>query len=83
MRGVSMERSKVGSKKSPDDLSLPNQNKIICIRNLLVFYRWKKFNEIQLKNKMNLNNLKREYHAGSPVGNELEQSQKGISCRIP
>ena len=69
-----MERSKAGTKQqastkqqegtkqqagtSPDGLSHPNQNIIIIIKILLLFYKiWKKNNEIQsTKNKMDLNN---------------------------
>ena len=45
-RGVSMERSKGGTKKiSQDGLSLPNQKNNNNKHNLLVFYKiWKKFN---------------------------------------
>ena len=50
-----MERSKAGTKKSPDGLSSPNQNTIINI----ILYKRKKYNEIQLtKNKVDLNNRK-------------------------
>ena len=63
-----MERSKAGTKKSPNSLSQPNQNTINSYHNLSIFYKiWKKLNEIQLtKNKMDLNNLKMKNHPPNP-----------------
>ena len=51
-RGVSMERSKAGTKKrSPDGLSLPNQNRIMK-HNMVVFHKIRKnHNGIQLPQK--------------------------------
>ena len=58
---MSVERSKAGSKKrSPEGLSLPNQN--IIIMNIILFHFYmifKEYDEIQLrKTKMHLNNRK-------------------------
>ena len=53
-----MERSKAGTnKRSPNGLSHSNQNTIIIKQNMVIVYKkWKKYNEIQLtKNKMDLN----------------------------
>ena len=64
-----MERSKAGTKekRSPDGLSLPNQN-IINKHNMVVFYKIRKnYNEIQLiKNKMDSNNREIKNYAPSP-----------------
>ena len=51
-RGVGMVRSKEDTnERSPDDLSLRNQNNINK-HNIVVFYKtWKKYNEIRLKPK--------------------------------
>ena len=54
-RGVSIERSKEGTKeRTPDGLSVPNQNTILI--NIILFYKIRnKYNEIQFtKNKMGL-----------------------------
>ena len=58
---MSVGRSKAGTKKrSPDGLSHPNQNTIIILKNMVIFYKELKMsNKIQLtKNKMDLNNRK-------------------------
>ena len=67
-----MERSKAGTEeRSPDGLSLPNQN---TIRNIIWLYfirNGKKYNEIQLtKNKRDLNNRKNKNNPPSPVSRE-------------
>ena len=64
-----MEKIKAGTKnRSPDGLSLPNQNTIIENIKLQYSIRWKKYNEIQLtKNKADLNNLKMKIHPPSLV----------------
>ena len=48
-----MERSKAGTnKRSPYGLSHPNQNTIIIKQNMVIVYeKWKKYNEIQLTKK--------------------------------
>ena len=67
-----MEKSKAGAKeRSPDSLSLPNQNTILI--NIKCYYckRYEKNNEIQqTKNKMVLNNRKMTNHPPSPENSE-------------
>ena len=65
-----MERNKVGTKeRSPDSLSIPNQNEILINIKLYYFTRYgKKYNEFQLtRNKMDLNIQKITSHPPSPV----------------
>ena len=61
-----MERSKAGTKKSPDGLYNNNKHNIVALYKL-----WKKYNEIQLtNNKMDLNFRKMTIHPPSPVRQE-------------
>ena len=48
-RGVSIERSKAGTKRrSPDGQSLPEENRKRIKQNMVLLYKiWKKYNEIQ------------------------------------
>ena len=72
-RETSMESSKAGTnEKSPDGLSLPNQN-IMLINYMVLFQKIeKKYNEIQLtKKKKNWNNGKITNHPPSPWTNYL------------
>ena len=49
-----MEKSKAGAKeRSPDSLSLPNQNTILIKIKCYYFARYEKKNEIQLTKKKN------------------------------
>ena len=57
-------------KRSPDGPSLPNQHTTITKNNMAVFYKiWKKYNEIQLTKKMDLNIQKIKNHPPFPVKN--------------
>ena len=65
-----MVKSTAGTKdRSPDSLSLPNQNTILINIKWYYFTRYgKKYNEIQsTKNKMDLNIRKMTNHPPSPV----------------
>ena len=56
--------------RSPDSLSLPNQNILLINKNGIILKDMEKYNEIQLtKNKMDLNNRKMTNHIPSPVLN--------------
>ena len=65
-RGVSIESKEFTKERTPDGLSVPNQNTILI--NIILFYKiWNKYNEIQLtKNKMGLDNPRMTNHPSSP-----------------
>ena len=69
-RGVSMVKNTTGTKeRSPDSLSVPNQNTILINIKWYYFTRYgKRYNETQLiKNKIDLKNRKMTNHPPSPV----------------
>ena len=63
-----MEKSKAGAKeRSPDSLSITNQNTILIKIKCYYFTRYGKKNEIELtKNKMDFNNRKMTNRPPSP-----------------
>ena len=75
-----MEKSTPGTKeRSPDSLSLPNQNTILINIKWYYFTRYEKNNEIQLtKNKMDLNNRKMTNHPPS----HAQRSNTEVSTNI-
>ena len=77
-----MKKSTAGTKeRSPDSLSVPNQNTILINIKWYYFTRYgKKYKEIQLtKNKINLNIRKNDKSSTLPRNNQESEKSRSLS----